>query len=166
MKRDKELLLRWSEMNIFSPIFRTHEGNRPQDNAQFNDEGVIDEFAENSRIFYELKNYRKDVEKEYQENGTPMIRPLFMHYDDEEIRTNKREYLFGKDILVSPVLRPNENEHNVFLPEGNWVQFFTGKEYKAGKHKVPSPLGTPIAFYNKDSKYASLFIDITKNHKK
>ncbi len=166
MKRSPELMRRWSEMNVFTPIYRTHEGNRPQDNAQFNHPEVIEEFAENSHIFYELKPYRIDLQKEYQEKGTPMVRPLFVHFSDENSRTNKREFLLGKDILVSPVLRDKEVEHSVYLPEGKWVQFFTGKEFDGGEYKVPSPLGTPIAFYRKESEYKKLFETITKNHHK
>ena len=38
MRRSKELLLRWEEMNVFSPLFRTHEGNQPVNNVQFDDD--------------------------------------------------------------------------------------------------------------------------------
>ena len=166
MRRNAELFRRWSEMNIFTPIYRTHEGNRPKDNVQFDNPEVVEEFAENSHIFYELKEYRLDLQKEYQEKGTPMARPLYMYFDDENSRTNKREFLFGEDILVSPVLRENEIKHKVFLPKGEWIQFFTGKEYKEGEFEIDSPLGTPIAFYKKGSKYTKLFEKITKDHYK
>ena len=166
MKRSAELFKRWSEMNIFTPIYRTHEGNRPKDNVQFNDESVIDEFAENSQIFYELKPYRVALTDEYISKGTPMIRPLFFHYDEEWAKTTKREYLFGKDILVAPVLREGVNELEVTLPNGKWVEFFTGKEYSGGVHKVSAPIGKPVAFYNPDSEFKSLFEEITKRHKK
>ncbi|MCR4562334.1 MAG: alpha-glucosidase [Bacilli bacterium] len=164
MVRSAELLRRWSEMNIFTPVFRTHEGNRPKDNVQFDEETVIDEFAENSQIFAELKPYRIHVTDEYQNNGTPMIRPLFFHFDDERSKVEKREFLFGEDILAAPVLREGKTTHNVFLPKGKWVQFFTGREYEEGDHEIPSPLGTPIAFYRKGSEHSKLFEEITKNH--
>ena len=166
MRRNAELFRRWSEMNIFTPIYRTHEGNRPKDNVQFDNPEVVEEFAENSHIFYELKEYRLDLQKEYQEKGTPMARPLYMYFDDENSRTNKREFLFGEDILVSPVLRENELKHKVFLPKGEWIQFFTGNEYKEGEFEIDSPLGIPIAFYKKGSKYTKLFEKITKDHYK
>ncbi|MBO6280115.1 MAG: alpha-glucosidase [Bacilli bacterium] len=166
MRRNAELFRRWSEMNIFTPVFRTHEGNRPKDNVQFNDPEVVDEFAENSHIFAELKEYRISLHKEYQEFGNPLIRPLFMHFDDARSKVEKREFLFGKDILVSPVLREGETKHKVYLPKGNWIQFFTGKEYPEGNHVVDSPLGLPIAFYNKESEYKTLFEQVTKNHYK
>lgn len=166
MRRDAELFNRWSEMNIFTPIYRTHEGNRPKDNVQFDDEDVVYELAENSQIFYELKEYRVHTENEYQTYGTPMIRPLFAHYEDEESRMNKREYMFGSDILVSPVYRANEQEHTVYLPDGKWIQFFTGKAFTKGTYTLPSPIGLPIAFYKDDSEYKELFETITNKHKK
>ena len=157
MKRDAQLLRRWSEMAVFTPVYRTHEGNRPKENSQFSDADVIEEFAQNSRLFAELKPYRLEVERQYYEDGLPAMRPLFFHFSEEEAYINKREYLFGRDVLVSPVLRPNETEHEVYLPEEDWVQFFTGEHFKGGTVKVDSPLGMPIAFYRASSQYAELF---------
>lgn len=157
MKRSAELLRRWSEMNVFTPVFRSHEGNRPQDNAQFLDEDVVEEFAQNSQLFAALKPYRLHVLNDYYEQSLPAMRPLFFHFAEEEAFTNKREYLFGRDVLVAPVMRPNEKEHDVYLPEETWVQFFTGKEFQGGHHTISSPLGTPIAFYRKSSAFKELF---------
>jgi alpha-glucosidase len=161
MKRDAELLKRWSEMNVFTPVFRTHEGNRPKDNAQFLDEDVVEEFAANSRLFQELKPYRLHVLDDYYENHLPSIRPLFFHFAEEEAYVNQREYLFGRDVLVAPVLRPGKKELEVYLPEEEWIQFFTGKTYKGGHHVVEAPLGQPIAFYRKSSAYAKLFASLS-----
>ena len=161
MKRDAELFNRWSEMNVFTPVFRTHEGNRPKDNAQFDDENVKEEFAQNSRLFYELKPYRKEVFRQYYEDNLPCMRPLFFHFAEEEAYVNQKEYLFGRDVLVSPVMRPNEKKHSVYLPNEEWIQFFTGKEYKGGKYEIDSPLGMPLAFYRKNSQFASLFSSLS-----
>ncbi len=157
MKRASELFLRWSEMNIFTPIYRTHEGNQPKNNVQYDNEETYDEFIQNTNFFVALKEYRKKLYEDYYKNNTPMIQPLFFHYDEKEAYLNKKEYLFGEDILVSPVLRPNEKEHEYYLPKDEWVQFFTNKEIPCGKGKISSPLGLPIAFYRKNSPYKELF---------
>ena len=157
MRRDSELMNRWSEMNVFTPIFRTHEGNRPRDNAQFDHEDVKKEFAQNSQLFYQLKPYRKEVLRQYYEDNLPCMRPLFFHFAEEEAYVNQREYLFGRDVLVSPVMRAKEEKHEVYLPDETWIQFFTGEEYQGGKYMVESPLGMPIAFYRKNSTFAPLF---------
>ena len=158
MKRDAELLRRWSEMNIFTPIYRTHEGNRPKDNAQFDHPEVIEEFATNSRLYAELMPYRERVYSQYYGNHIPMIRPLYFHYDDEEAYVNQREYLFGQDLLVTPVMRKGQETWKIYLPKDTWIQLFTGKEFAGGQWiEIPSPLGLPLAFYRKESEYASLF---------
>ena len=157
MKRDAELFNRWSEMNIFSPIYRTHEGNQPKNNVQYDNEKTFDEFIQNTNYFVKLKPYREKVYEEYYKNNIPMIRPIFFHYDEEEAYINKKEYMFGKDILVSPVLRANETRHKYYLPKGEWIQFFTNKEIPSGFGEIDSPVGLPIAFYRKDSEFKTLF---------
>jgi alpha-glucosidase len=65
MTRSKELLLRWEEMNAFSPLFRFHEGNQPSRNVQFDsDEQLLDHLARLSRIHVILKPYLIETEKE------------------------------------------------------------------------------------------------------
>ena len=160
MKRNAELFNRWSEMNIFTPIYRTHEGNQPKNNVQFDNENTYDEFVTNTNWFVKLKPYREALYQEYYKNNIPMIRPLFLHYDEDECYINKKEYLFGSDVLVSPVCRENETKHKYYLPKGNWVQFFVNKEVKDGYGEVSSPVGLPIAFYKKDSAFAELFASL------
>ena len=162
MKRDAELFNRWSQMNIFTPIYRTHEGNQPRNNVQYDNKDTYEEFVKNTDSFVALKPYREQVYQEYYEDHLPMIRPLFFYEENEETFHNKREFFFGSDILVSPVLRPKEEEHSYYLPKGEWVQFFTDKEVTSGKGKVKSPPGLPIAFYRKDSQFAKLFRSLAK----
>ena len=157
MKRDEELFLRWSEMNIFTPVYRCHEGNRPKSNVQFDDESVIDEFCKNSNIFYELKPYREYVLNEYYEKGIPVNRPLFFHFDEEECYTTQKEFMFGEELLVAPVLRPKVKKLKVFLPNGNWIGLFDGIHYKGGEQEVDAPRGKPIAFYLEGTKHQKLF---------
>ncbi|MBR4237263.1 alpha-glucosidase [bacterium] len=164
MKRNTDLMLRWSQMNIFSPIYRTHEGNRPTDNVQFNNEDIIDKFSEYSNIFYELKEYRDDVLNEYYSDGVPVMRPLFLYYNDKESRVEKREYLFGRDILVAPILRENTTKRKVYIPEGEWIQFFTGIVYPSGTHEIEASPDMPLALYKNDSKYRNLFNEISNKH--
>ncbi len=158
MKRSAELFQRWAEMNVFTPVYRTHEGNRPKDNVQFNDPAVIDSFASLSQMFAYLKPYRKFVYDEYYEKAFPMIRPLFFHFAGEEYYTNFRQYMFGRDVLVCPVYRDKTRKMKVLIPDVEWVQFFTGLEVKGPMElEVDAPLGMPIAFYRKGSEFTKLF---------
>jgi alpha-glucosidase len=162
MKRTPELFIRWMEMNIFSPILRCHEGNRPLVNAQFDHPEVIDTFIKLSNIFAKMKPYHDHVLNEYYQNDIPTIRPIFYQYDEPWAYEEKNAYLYGEDILVSPVLRKNVKTKEVHLPQGEWVQFFTNDKYSGGVIKVATPLGRPIAFYRQDSKFADLFKNITE----
>lgn len=96
MRRSKELLLRWEEMNVFSPLFRTHEGNQPVNNVQFDDdEELLAQLAKCGRMHVALKDYLKGLVAEEISDGTPVMRPLFYHYDEAEAYTEKTEYLLG-----------------------------------------------------------------------
>ncbi len=157
MKRNAELLKRWSEMNIFSPIYRTHEGNRPKENVQYDHPEVIDEFVQNTELFVKLKPYREKVYQEYYENHIPAIRPVFFEYEEEPFLTLNRQYLFGKDLMVAPVFRAGKEDIPVYLPNDDYIQLFTNQPMKKGQNTVKTPIGLPIAFYRKDSEFKELF---------
>lgn len=164
MKRTKELFMRWAEMGAFTPVMRTHEGNRPGDNWQFDsDEETLLHFARMSSIYRSLSPYLQFVVEEYSKSGIPVQRPLFLHYEnDETAYTLKYQYLLGADILVAPVYTENVSEWEVYLPEDEWVHFWTGDNHNGGKATVQAPLGKPPVFYRKKSEFAQLFISVSK----
>jgi len=158
--RTKELFERWCEMNVFSSYMRTHEGNRPDQNFQFyDDEMTIQHMAKMSEIRVALKPYIVDIVREGSQKGYPVQRPIFLHYEDDEMGYDiQDEFLFGKDIVVAPVLKPNVEEAEVYLPEDTWVHFWTGRIFKGGVAKVPCPVGYPPVFYRADSEYKKVFV--------
>ena len=150
MTRSKELLLRWEEMCAFTPLYRTHEGNQPTRDVQFDDDKeLLEQLARTSKWHANLKEYLKGLIKEETENGTPVMRPLFYHYNEEKAYTEMTEYLLGRDMLVAPVYVEGAVSRDVYLPEDTWVHAFTGKEYKGGVHKVDAPVGQPAVFVRK-----------------
>ena len=153
MRRSKELLMRWEEMNIFSPLFRSHEGNQPVNNVQFDDdEELIRHISWASRMHAALKPYLTELVQENADKAVPVMRPLFYHYDEDRAYTETTEYLLGKDILVAPVLREKKTSRKVYLPEDQWVHLFTEKEFKGGSYDVEAKLGCPPVFVRKSSK--------------
>lgn len=153
MRRSKELLLRWEEMNVFSPLFRTHEGNQPVNNVQFDDdEELLAQLAKCGRMHVALKDYLKGLVDEEISDGTPVMRPLFYHYDEAEAYTEKTEYLLGRDLLVAPVYEEGAKSRKVYLPSDGWINIFDGKEYAGGHMIVEAPIGKPPVFVRKDSK--------------
>ncbi|KKI93548.1 alpha-xylosidase [Bacillus sp. SA1-12] len=162
-KRSKELLMRWSEMGAFTPMMRTHEGNRPDDCFQFDgDEESLEHLARMSNIFVTLAPYTKALVKENAERGIPVQRPLFMHYEeDEKAYDIQYQYLYGKDLLVAPIHQESQTEWDVYLPEDEWIHLWSGQEYKGGSVTVQAPIGYPPVFYRKNSEWKELFLSIS-----
>ncbi len=158
MKRSKELLCRWAEQATFTSLMRTHEGNRPKDNWQFDgDEETMALFAKMGSIHVKLKPYLQFCVEENALEGKPVIRPIFLHYEEEPFFTCKDQYLLGRDLLVAPILEEGSTKRAVRLPSDDWVHLFTAEEYSGGKHRVEAPMGSPAVFYRKASEFASLF---------
>ncbi|MCM3570573.1 alpha-glucosidase [Neobacillus mesonae] len=158
-KRSKELLLRWVDFSTFTPVMRTHEGNRPDDCFQFDgDDETLKHFARMTTIFVTLKPYTKSLVKENAERGIPVQRPLFMHYEeDPNVYDIQYQYLYGKDLLVAPVHQENQTDWEVYLPEDEWVHVWSGKTYNGGTVTVEAPIGYPPVFYRKHSEWKDLF---------
>lgn len=152
--RSKELLLRWMELSAFTTVYRTHEGNLPDLNAQFySDDETLDHFARCARIYKAWAPLRKRLVEEAARTGVPVARHLFIHYpDDPEVyQLSYQEFMLGSDVLVAPALDPGVEEVRVYLPAGTWVHLWSGKIYDTpfdGKwFTVPAPLGEPAVFY-------------------
>ena len=162
--RTKEVFLRWAEMAAFTPVMRTHEGNRPETNFQYyDDEDCMEQLARLTGIYTMLSPLLKELVKENAGKGTPVQRPLFMHYqDDERCFTEQFEYLLGSDVLVAPVYTGGVKTREVYLPADGFIHLWSGKEYGRGLCEVEAKLGDTPVFYRKDSKYRTLFEEIRK----
>lgn len=164
--RTKELFERWTEMATFTPVMRTHEGNRPDTNFQYYDDAnTMEMFARMTDIHVDLKQYIKDAVHENALYGTPVQRPLFMHYEnDKNTYDIQTEYLFGRDLLVAPVYLEGVHERDVYLPDDAWVHLFTGQTYTGGTFSIEAPIGYPPVFYRKSSRYAEQFKSLTQKY--
>lgn len=152
MRRGRELLMRWEEMNAFSPLFRSHEGNQPVNNAQFDGDGeLLEQLARCTAMHVRLKPYLKRCEAEAVKRGIPVMRPLFYHYDEEPLYVEKTEYLLGRDVLVAPVLSEGAAGRVCILPRDRWIHLFTGREYGGGSVEIEAPVGQPPVFIRRAS---------------
>jgi len=156
--RTKELLLRGCEFAAFTPVMRTHEGNRPGENTQFDaDDETVAFFSRFSRIHRALAPTLISLGAENCARGLPAMRTLFLHYPgDERAHTEPYEYLLGRDILVAPVVEEGAAERRVYLPEDRWVHLWTGAEYSGGEVVVAAPIGEPPVFFRAESEIARL----------
>ncbi|KQM32294.1 alpha-glucosidase [Rhizobium sp. Leaf68] len=162
--RTAELLMRWAEMAAFTPVMRTHEGNRPRDNLQIDqDETVLAHFARMTAIYVHLAPYLKSLSRQAAETGLPVQRPLFLHHEDDRRTYDIQDaYLYGEDLLVAPVWQAGQSERTVYLPrDAEWVHVWTGSAHDGGQEvTVEAPLGQPPVFYHRNSKNAELLADI------
>jgi alpha-glucosidase len=161
--RSKELLMRWTEMAAFTAVFRTHEGNRPEDNHQiYSDKESLRHFSHFAKVYAAWKPYRKELVKEASETGLPVVRHPFIHYPgDPEVYDLDYQFMVGSEFMVAPVLDPGENEVEVYLPAGRWVHAWTGEVYGSSKNgvyeTVHAPIGEPAVFYQEGSEVGRRF---------
>ncbi|WP_145521863.1 alpha-glucosidase [Yersinia aldovae] len=163
MKRSKELLMRWCEFCAFTPLMRTHEGNRPDDNWQFDgDTDTIRQFARMTHVFAALKPYIRQAVSLNSQSGLPVMRPLFLHYENDAHTYHlKYQYLFGRDLLVAPVYEEGRTDWTLYLPEDNWINLWTGEPHGGGGEvTLPAPIGRPPVFYRASSEWAELFASL------
>jgi alpha-D-xyloside xylohydrolase len=122
---DPELFARWTEFAALSP------GMEMMTSYNW---GPWDYGAEALRIFRQysvlhmsLFPYLYAAAQENARNGMPLIRALvLLHQDDPDARAAETEYYFGPELLAAPVLSP-VTQRAVYLPEGEWVDYWSGK---------------------------------------
>ena len=154
ISRSKELLLRWMELSAFTTLYRTHEGNTPDQNVQFySDPQTLDQFDRFAKVYAAWGFLRKRLVQNAAATGSPINRPLFINYpDDPQVyKLSYQEFLVGPDLLVAPVLDPGKDTVRVYLPAGDWIHVWSGKAYRSpfkGQWiTVAAPIGQPAVFY-------------------
>ena len=151
----KECFVRWFAFGAFCPVFRLH-GYREPFKAPLSDHGggkcisgaeneiwsygeEVEEICKKYIFIREkMRPYIRELMKEAHEKGTPVMRPLFYDFfNDEKSWTIEDQYMFGSDVLVCPILYEGLRERSVYLPEGSWREYETGKIY-SGKQTISS----------------------------
>ena len=151
----RELLARWFAWGCFLPVFRMHgervpwykvepvfkengrqvlSSGQPNEMWSFGDR-MYDIMTPYLFIRENLRDYVRDTMREASENGSPVIRPLFYAFpDDQKAWEVYDAHMFGNDILVAPVTEPGVSTWPVYLPAGtNWIESATGKVYEGGQ---------------------------------
>ncbi|PIN21502.1 Alpha-glucosidase [Handroanthus impetiginosus] len=165
-QRTEELLLRWMELNAFTTVFRTHEGNKPSCNSQFySNERTLSHFSRFAKIYKAWKFYRIQLVKEGSEKGLPICRHLFLHYPEDEyvLTLTYEQFLVGTEILVVPVLDKGKEAIKVYFPKGErstWKHVWTGKIYseQGSESWIEAPIGYPAIFVKNGSRVGETFL--------
>ncbi|MEZ4380185.1 MAG: alpha-glucosidase [Nannocystaceae bacterium] len=162
--RERELLMRWMELSAFTAVYRTHEGNLPEDNAQIDDDAALlahfDRFA---KVYRAWAPYRRELIAEAATSGMPLVRHPFLHFPDDPrvAALAGGEFMIGGELLFAPVTDPGVDAVRVYLPAAQWIHLWSGRRYDArggGRSvTVAAPLGEPALFYRAGSIYADDF---------
>ncbi len=118
---------RWVEFATFVPIDRVHGGL--EEKRQPWVYGPMAEAAavQAIRLRYTLLPYIYSYEREANDTGVGLVRPLFWVFpDDSKLANEISSWMFGDALLVSPVVVSGETEHLVYLPAGTWYDYFRG----------------------------------------
>ncbi|MBR5102355.1 MAG: DUF5110 domain-containing protein [Muribaculaceae bacterium] len=122
-KRDAELYMRWLELGLFSPVLRTHS----QDIAEpykYKEYGDLPLRLIRERYTWLPYNYTLAYENA--STGLPLVRPLGFYEDFNEIRQYDDitdQYLWGRDIMVAPVLTQGATSRQIVFPKGTWIDY-------------------------------------------
>ena len=138
----QELLTRWYQWGAFNPIFRIH-GYQSETEPWKYGQQVEDNMRKMLNLRYRLLPYIYSEAWQITKNGSTLMRPLVMDFNDDTVAMNQRfEYMFGNAFLVTPITEPDVNEWKVYLPKSaTWYNFWTGERFDGGyTTNTPAPM--------------------------
>ncbi|KUJ62861.1 glycosyl hydrolase [Flavobacteriaceae bacterium CRH] len=130
-----ELYARWIQLGVFHPFCRTHSsGDHGNQEPWAFDEEVINITRKFVSLRYQLLPYLYTMFWQYIEEGIPMLKPL-VYYDQDDTQTHYRndEFIFGNQILVCPILEPNALGRRMYIPRGEWYNYWTNEFFTGGR---------------------------------
>jgi alpha-glucosidase len=125
-----ELYARWFEFSAFCPLCRPHGDQKElREPWQFGAEieAICRKYLQ---MRYRLLPYIYNAARDACTTGIPIMRPLVLEYSaDPQVLNLADEYLFGPEILVAPILDEGALERRVYLPQGNWIDYWSEEIY-------------------------------------
>ncbi len=136
-----ELYTRWLQTGVFYPFMRTHTtfGTPDQEPWSY---GTVHEAINRTAIElrYRLLPHIYTVMREASLTGIPAMRPLVLEFPDDRLTWNlEDQFMVGSDLLVAPVLQEGAREREIYLPKGEWYDFWTGRRVVGG-----TPMRLPV----------------------
>jgi alpha-D-xyloside xylohydrolase len=127
---DDKVYMRWTQFGVFSSHIRYHGTNKREPWHYPNIAPMVKKWW---RLRYMLLPYILEQSKKATETGYTMVRALIFHHPEDRLCWHiDDEYYFGDDFLVAPVIN-GEDAREVYLPEGSWVNFFSGERLEGGR---------------------------------
>jgi alpha-glucosidase/alpha-D-xyloside xylohydrolase len=159
-----ELYVRWFQFSAFNPLFRSHgrtwhlrlpwgwntgeigpvESRDVTDRGELHNGEVEPICRKYLELRYRLLPYNYSLMREACDTGMPPMRALYLHYPkDPEALKPGDEYLWGRDLLVAPVVEKGARSRRLYLPAGNWYDWWTNEKIAGGRWlERPADLGT------------------------
>lgn len=134
---DPELYTRWIQFGAFSPILRTHTTKNPEAERRIwaYPEPFSDVMRNTFRLRYALQPYLYTEARRTYDTGVAFLHPLYYDWPETDAAyTNKGEYVFGSQMVVTPVTKPVDPStqlatEKVWIPKGEWIETATGKHF-------------------------------------
>lgn len=138
---DDELVMRWVQFGVFSPVLRLHSSASPFNSKEPWRFNPVAEAAmkEALRLRHRLIPYLYTMNRYASVDGLPLVRPLYYHHPEQpEAYGVPNQYYFGTELMACPVTSPVDRrtgmaEFTAWLPEGRWFDFFSGRRYDGGR---------------------------------
>ncbi len=136
---DENVYVRWTQFGVFSSHMRYHGTCKREPWHYQNIAPIVKRWW---KLRYALLPYIIEQSEQACQSGYPLVRALLFHHpDDRQVWHIDDEYYFGSEFLVAPVMN-SDNRRDIYLPEGLWVNFFTGQRIEGGRwyYNVEVPL--------------------------
>ncbi|WP_422107184.1 TIM-barrel domain-containing protein [Winogradskyella sp.] len=135
---DDELYVRWLQYGAFQPIYRPHANEEVASEPVYRSEKAKRLASYAIQMRYRLLPYNYNLMAINHMEGAPLMRPLFFEEPkNKDLFTYSKTYLWGQDILVSPVLEAGKKEQEVYFPKGsNWFDIESDEIIEGGQTKT------------------------------
>ena len=130
----EDIYRRWLPFGFLSSHTRAH-GAPPTEPWLIGD-SFLKAFRQAAEMKYKLMPYVYAQAKDCSERGLPMVRALLVEFpEDKGAWFVEDEYMFGSQMLVAPLMESGTGR-DVYLPQGKWIDYQTGKVYPSGWHTI------------------------------
>ena len=148
---DPELMLRWIQFGVFTPIFRSHATKDERIERRMWKFSNFPLMREAVKLRYALFPYIYTMARKTFDTGVGICRPLYYEYpDNDEAYTYEGEYLFGDNILVAPITEAAQDGKTslkeIWFPKGKWWSVATNE-------MIEGPCVRTMQFSDKDIPY-------------
>ncbi|XP_023817356.1 sucrase-isomaltase, intestinal [Oryzias latipes] len=141
----EELCRRWMQVGAFYPFSRNHnaEGYKPQDPASYGASSLLVATSKHYlSIRYTLLPYLYTLFYKAHTSGDTVVRPLLHEfYSDSDTWAVDRQFLWGKYLLITPVLDPGVESVQGYFPDAVWYDYETRE--RLGQRKTHVELFLP-----------------------